>query len=71
MQLPIPKGGMLTYSPDGNSIAYNRIFRNFRTWKRYQGGLAQDVWLYNFKEKEIPASPITPVPMPTRCGTDT
>jgi tricorn protease len=52
MQLPIPKGGMLTYSPDGNSIAYNRIFRNFRTWKRYRGGLAQDVWLYNFKDKK-------------------
>ena len=51
-QLPIPKGGMLTYSPDGNSIAYNRIFRNFRTWKRYKGGLAQDVWLYNFAEKK-------------------
>lgn len=51
-QLPIPKGGMLTYSPDGRSIAYNRIFRNFRTWKRYQGGLAQDVWLYNFVTKK-------------------
>ncbi|MGH9455547.1 MAG: protease, partial [Terriglobia bacterium] len=51
-QLPIPKGGMLTYSPDGQSIAYNRIFRNFRTWKRYKGGLAQDVWLYNFATKK-------------------
>jgi tricorn protease len=51
-QLPLPKGGMLTYSPDGNSIAYNRIFRNFRTWKRYKGGLAQDVWLYNFDSKK-------------------
>ncbi|HEX5340490.1 MAG TPA: PDZ domain-containing protein [Gammaproteobacteria bacterium] len=48
-QLPIPKGGMLSYSPDGQSIAYNRIFRNFRTWKRYTGGLQQDLWLYNFK----------------------
>ncbi|MGB9428541.1 MAG: S41 family peptidase [Gammaproteobacteria bacterium] len=51
-QLPLPKGGMLTYSPDGQSIAYNRIFRNFRTWKRYKGGLAQDVWLYNFATKK-------------------
>ncbi|MDE2345138.1 MAG: PD40 domain-containing protein, partial [Gammaproteobacteria bacterium] len=51
-QLPIPKGGMLTYSPDGNSIAYNRIFRNFRSWKRYHGGLAQDVWLYDFATKK-------------------
>lgn len=49
VQLPILKGGMLTYSPDGQAIAYNRIFRNFRTWKRYYGGLAQDVWIYHFK----------------------
>ncbi|MDE2090915.1 MAG: PD40 domain-containing protein, partial [Gammaproteobacteria bacterium] len=51
-QLPLPKGGMLTYSPDGKSIVYNPIFRNFRTWKRYKGGLAQDVWLYDFATKK-------------------
>ncbi|MGH8146245.1 MAG: S41 family peptidase [Rhodanobacteraceae bacterium] len=59
-QLPLPKGGMLTYSPDGHSIAYNRIFRNFRTWKRYKGGLAQDVWLYDFATKK--SSRITDYP---------
>ncbi|HYW34631.1 MAG TPA: S41 family peptidase [Balneolaceae bacterium] len=48
-QMPLPKGGTLTYSPDGNKIAYNRIFRNFRTWKRYYGGLAQDIWIYDLK----------------------
>lgn len=47
--MPLDKGGYMTYSPDGNSIAYNRIFRNFRTWKRYTGGLHQNVWTYNFK----------------------
>ena len=44
-----PKGGTLTYSPDGSKIAFNRIFRNFRTWKRYYGGLAQDIWIYDLK----------------------
>ena len=34
-------------------IAYNRIFRNFRTWKNYYGGLAQDIWIYNFNSKNI------------------
>ena len=29
------QGGLLSYSPDGTKIAYNTIFRNFRTWKRY------------------------------------
>ncbi|MBE0651082.1 MAG: PD40 domain-containing protein [Bacteroidales bacterium] len=48
-QLPLPKGGVMSYSPDGSKIAYNRIFRNFRTWKRYEGGLAQDIWIYDFK----------------------
>ncbi|MBU6296937.1 MAG: PD40 domain-containing protein [Alphaproteobacteria bacterium] len=51
--LPLDRGGLMTYSPDGKSIAYNRIFRNFRTWKRYDGGLAQDVYTYNFDTKKL------------------
>ncbi len=46
---PFDKGGLTSFSPDGNEIAYNRIFRNFRTWKRYTGGMAQKISLYNFK----------------------
>jgi tricorn protease len=46
--LPIDNAvGLATYGPDGHSIAYNRIFRNFRTWKRYNGGLAQQVYTYD------------------------
>ncbi len=52
-QLPLPKGGVLSYSPDGSKIAYNRIFRNFRTWKRYTGGLAQNIWIYDLKSHDI------------------
>jgi tricorn protease len=48
-RLPIDKGGLTSFSPDGNEIAYNRIFRNFRTWKRYTGGMAQKISLYDFK----------------------
>ena len=51
--MPLDRGGLFTYSPDGNSIAYNRIFRNFRTWKRYQGGLAQNIYTYNFPTKKL------------------
>ena len=47
--LPMEQGGLLSYSPDGNRVAYNMIFRNFRTWKRYTGGLAQSITLYNLK----------------------
>ena len=52
-KLILPKGGLTAFSPDGNQIAYNRIFRNFRTWKRYKGGMAQDIWLYDFKANTI------------------
>ncbi|MCL4510823.1 MAG: S41 family peptidase [Bacteroidetes bacterium] len=46
---PVPKGGLLSFSPDGSKFAYNRIFRNFRTWKRYDGGLAQDIYIHDIK----------------------
>jgi tricorn protease len=51
--LPLPEGGLTSFSPDGDKIAYNRIFRNFRTWKRYKGGLAQDIWIYDLNKNEI------------------
>jgi tricorn protease len=52
--LPIDSAvGLATYGPDGHSIAYNRIFRNFRTWKRYNGGLAQQVFTYDFNTREL------------------
>lgn len=44
----LPTGGLSSYSPDGRQIAYNRISRERRTWKRYKGGMAQDIWVYDF-----------------------
>jgi len=55
--LPLDKGGLTSYSPDGSKIAYNRIFRNFRTWKRYQGGMAQDISIYDFKSHTLEVVP--------------
>lgn len=43
------RGGLTSFSADGNEIAYNRIFRNFRTWKRYTGGMAQKISIFNLK----------------------
>ena len=40
------------YSPDGKKLAYNRVFREFRTWKRYRGGMADDIWIYDFETKK-------------------
>ncbi|MEA2062460.1 MAG: S41 family peptidase [Gemmatimonadota bacterium] len=50
--LDLPEGGLSAFSPDGKKLAYNRSFRNFRTWKRYYGGLAQDIWLWDFEAKK-------------------
>lgn len=45
--LPLPEGGFCSYSPDGKKLAYNRVMREFRTWKHYKGGMADDIWIYD------------------------
>src|SRR5205807_6886030 len=65
--LPLPRGGFASYSPDDSKLAYNRIFREFRTWKRYRGGMADDIWIYDFATKQTenitnnPAQDIIPM----------
>jgi tricorn protease len=50
--LPIPEGGGASFSPDARQIVYTPIEREFRTWKRYRGGRAQDVWIYDLERNE-------------------
>lgn len=45
--LPIPESGGGMLSPDGNTFVYTPIDREWRTWKRYRGGRAQDVWTFD------------------------
>ncbi|HEV7923058.1 MAG TPA: PDZ domain-containing protein [Thermoanaerobaculia bacterium] len=47
--LAIPEGSGGSYSPDGTKLVYTPIEREFRTWKRYRGGRAQDVWIYDLQ----------------------
>src|SRR6266436_2351329 len=47
-QLPVPRGGFVSFSPDDSKMAYNRVFREFRTWKHYRGGMADDIWIFYF-----------------------
>ena len=44
--LPMPAGAG-DFAPDGRRVAYSPLFRDFRTWKRYEGGWAQDLWIFD------------------------
>lgn len=45
--LPMPMSGGADLSPDGRKVVYTPFARDFRTWKRYQGGWAQDLWIFD------------------------
>ncbi|MGD8357891.1 MAG: LpqB family beta-propeller domain-containing protein [Lysobacterales bacterium] len=47
--LPMPRAGSGDFSPDGKSIFYSPLFRDFRTWKRYQGGWAQNLYVFDLE----------------------
>lgn len=47
--LPIINGGFGVLSPDGSNIVFTPVDREFRNWKRYKGGRASDLWIYNLK----------------------
>jgi tricorn protease len=51
--VPLPEGGFCSYSPDGKQLAYNRVMREFRTWKYYRGGMADDIWVYDPDKKTV------------------
>lgn len=45
VRIPTTEGGFCSYSQDGSLLAMNRMFREFRTWKYYRGGQADDIWI--------------------------
>ncbi|HRQ75787.1 MAG TPA: PDZ domain-containing protein [Phycisphaerales bacterium] len=49
-QLPVPYGDAAAISPDGQWLAYTPHNADRRTWKRYRGGLASDIWLFNLND---------------------
>lgn len=52
-QIPMTECSWCSYSPDGKQFAFNRMFREFRTWKHYQGGQADEIWLNKVGTTEI------------------
>lgn len=51
--IPLPEGGFCSFSPDGKKMAYNRVMREFRTWKYYRGGMADDIWIYDPEKESV------------------
>ncbi len=47
VKLPMPTAGAGDFSPDGTRMVYSPLFRDFRTWKRYEGGWAQDLFIFD------------------------
>jgi len=50
-RLPVPAAGSGAISPDGRALAYNPVARGFSSWKRYQGGQAQGLYVMDLASR--------------------
>jgi tricorn protease len=50
--LPMDRGILCSFSPDGSKLAYNRRGIEEYYWKRYKGGRFVDLWLYDFGSRQ-------------------
>ena len=50
--LPMPESGGGDLSPDARRVVYSPVTRDFRHWKRYEGGWAQDLWILDLDSLE-------------------
>ncbi len=50
-RLPVPYGANGAISADGRMLAYTPHSIDFRTWKRYRGGMQTDIWLFDLQAR--------------------
>src|SRR5438132_878387 len=50
--LPMPESGAGSYSPGGNKVVYSPRARDFRTEKRYSGGQANQLYVFDVETYE-------------------
>ena len=62
--LPMPTAGSGDYSPSGTEMVYSPQARDFRSEKRYSGGQANHLYIFNFGNRN--AKQITDGPRATR-----
>jgi len=62
--LPMPEAGSGDFSPDGSEMVYSPQSRDFRSEKRYGGGQANQLFIFDLKTNA--AKRITEGPRPTR-----
>jgi tricorn protease len=51
-KLPLPTAGYASWSADGTQLAFVAPTYESRTWKRYQGGNAPNIWIYDFAKND-------------------
>jgi tricorn protease len=51
--LPMPVSGAGQFSPDGRKIVYSPLWRDFRSEKRYQGGWANDLYIFDLAHPSL------------------
>jgi tricorn protease len=51
--LAMPISGAGDLSPDGTRIVYSPLVRDFRTWKRYEGGWAQELYIFDLESHDF------------------
>jgi tricorn protease len=51
--LPLPSGSVGSFSPDGQSLAYQPFARHQLAWKRYVGGQTTPIWIVNLKTLDL------------------
>lgn len=51
-KLVVPYGEFAALHVDGKTLAYTDKSRSFRTWKRYQGGMAPDMRMFDLENME-------------------
>jgi tricorn protease len=51
--LPMPQSGAGSFSPDGHKIVYSPQWRDFRSEKRYQGGWANVLYIFDLHNPSL------------------